>query len=77
MKCISIIEVGRKIGKKRIFIKIKDKMDLISPKKINCSAKYIKFNEIKNKNFLNALSKSDARWDGNMALVSQGLCKRV
>ena len=38
-------------------------MNLLSPKKINCSAKYIKFNEIKSKVFLDALSKSDARWD--------------
>ena len=39
-------------------------MDLLSPKNNNCSAKYIKFNEIQNKIFLDALSKSDARWDG-------------
>ena len=49
MKCISIIEVDRKIGYKSVFIEIKDKMDQLSPKKINCSAKYIKFNEIEDK----------------------------
>ena len=31
-KCISIIEADRKIGYKCISIKIKDKMDLLSPK---------------------------------------------
>ena len=31
---------------------------------INGSDKCIKFNEMKNKIFLDALSKSDARWDG-------------
>ena len=36
-------------------------MGLLSPKKINHSAKYIKFNDIENKIFLDALSKSDAR----------------
>ena len=45
-------------------IEIKDKMVLLLPKKINGSDKYIKFNEIKNKIFLDALAKSDARWDG-------------
>ena len=64
MKCISIIEEDRKIGEKRSFINIKDKTDLLSPKKNNYSAKYIKFNAMKNKIFLDALSKSDARWDG-------------
>ena len=64
MTCISIIEVDHKIGWKRTFINIKDKMNLLSPKTIHCSAKCIKFNEIKNKIFLDALSKSDARWDG-------------
>ena len=49
-------------------------MDLLSSKTINCSAKYI--NKIKNKIFLDALSKSDAHWDGkqeffNMALVAE------
>ena len=39
-------------------------MDLLSPK-IICSAKYIKLHQIQwNKIFLDALSKSDARWDG-------------
>ena len=39
-------------------------MDLLSPKTINSSVKYIKFNEIKDKIFLDVLAKSDARWDG-------------
>ena len=34
-------------------------------KTINCSAKFIKFNEIENKIFFDELSKSDARWTGN------------
>ena len=38
-------------------------MDLVSPKAINCSAKYIKFNEIEHKISLDAMSKSDAHWD--------------
>jgi len=50
-------------------------MDLLSPKKINCSAKYINFNEIKNKFFLDALSKSDARWDGKQENFLHGLLK--
>ena len=36
----------------------------IAQKIINGSDKYIKLNEIKNKIFLDALAKSDARWDG-------------
>ena len=63
-----MIEVDRKIGYTRIFIKVKDKMDLLSAKTINCSAKYIKFNEIENKIFLDALSKSDALWDGKQEI---------
>ena len=43
-------------------------MDMLSPKTINCSAKYIKFIEMKNKIFLDALSKSYARWDGKQEL---------
>ena len=35
---------------------------------INGSGKYFKFNEIKNKIFLDALSKSDARWDGKQEI---------
>ena len=31
---------------------------------VNGSDKDIKFNEIKNKIFLDALAKNDARWDG-------------
>jgi len=54
---------------------MKDKMDLLSPKKINCSAKYINFNEIKNKFFFDALSKSDARWDGKQENFLYGLLK--
>ena len=37
-------------------------------KTINSSAKYIKFNEIRSKIFLDALSKSDARWDEKQEL---------
>ena len=53
-------------------------MDLFLPKN-NCSAKYIKFNEIKNKTFLDALSKSNARLDGNMKyfLYDLKLDKRI
>ena len=43
------------------------KKALLAPfqrKTIDFSAKYIKFNKMKNKIFLDALSKSDARWDG-------------
>ena len=36
-------------------------MDQLLPKTINCGAKCIKFYEIKNKNFLDAFFKSDAR----------------
>ena len=39
----------------------------------NCSAKYIKSNEIKNKNFPGELSKSDARWDGKQEFFLIGL----
>ena len=42
-------------------------------KTIKCSAKYIKFNEIKNKIFLDALLKSDARWDGKQEIFLYGL----
>ena len=38
-------------------------------KTIYCSAEYIIFNEIKNKIFLDALSKSDARWDGKQEIL--------
>ena len=38
-------------------------MDLLHWKAIYCSAKYIKFNEMKNRFFLDALSKSDVRLD--------------
>ena len=48
-------------------------MDLLSPKKTNSSAKFIKFNDIKNENFLDALFKSDARWDGKQEIFLYGL----
>ena len=60
---ILLIEADRKIGYQHILIIIKDKMDLLRRKTINCSAKYIKFDEMKNQIFLDALSKIDARWD--------------
>ena len=47
-------------------------MDLLSPKN-NGSAKYMKFNEMKNKIFLDALSKSDAQWDGKQDFFLYGL----
>ena len=43
-------------------------MNLLLPKAVNCSAKYIKINETENKIFLDALSKSDARWDGKQEI---------
>ena len=48
-------------------------MNLLPPKTINCSAKYIKLNEIENKVFLDALSKSNARWDGKQEIFLYGL----
>ena len=39
--------------------------------------KYIKFNEIKNKIFLDALSKSDARWDGKQEYFLYGPMSRA
>ena len=42
-------------------------------KQFKCSAKYIKFNEIRNNFFLDALSKSDAHWQGKQELFLYGL----
>ena len=42
-------------------------------KTVNCSAKFIKFNEVENKIFLDALFKSDARWDGKQEIFLYGL----
>ena len=41
-------------------------------KTINCSDKYIKFNEIKNNFFLYALLKSDVHWDGKQEFFLYG-----
>ena len=46
-------------------------------KTINCSAKYIRFNEIKNKIFIDALSKSDARCDGKQEFFLYSLSQTV
>ena len=45
-------------------------MDLLLLKTINFSAKYIKFIEITNTFFLDAFSKSNARWDGKQGIFS-------
>ena len=48
-------------------------MDLLSPRTTNFNAKYIKFDEIENKIFLDALSKSDPRWDGKQEFFYMAL----
>ena len=53
-----------KLDRNVFLLKYRTKWICFHRKSINCSAKYIKFNEIKNKIFLDALAKSDARWDG-------------
>ena len=52
-------------------------MDLLTPRTINCSTIFIKFNEMKNKIFLDALSKSDARWDGKQKFFYMALRYQV
>ena len=52
-----------------------DKKDKKRTKWICLSVKYIKVNEIENKNVLDAPSKSDARWDGKQDFFYMALSK--